>query len=426
MKPSIVNASLQINSTTANTPEIKPLTIGDKVPDITFHNVLNYKSKTAKLSDFQGKLVILDMWSVNCASCIAGFPKMEKLQKEFGDKIQILLVNPHDAKYDSEEKIKTTLDKFKLRTGFYPSLPVPIHDSVLNRYFPHESVPHQVWISGNGNILAISGSNDVTSQNISLFLKGKKPDIAAKNDWAFDDSKPLLFQGNGGDNDDFVFRSIFTKYINGIGYASGVRMNESGKVIGAYSLNKVLRQFIVEAFADVMNGFRDNRVRIDSDKPFKFQWESIPSNTFCYDLVIPPTDQELLKLRQYLQDDLKRFFNISVSIEKKQMTCLIITETDKLNRSYTKYQKMDIDLDDNSIDKYIRNCPIKNVIEILDRFDKPMINETGSRSNIDIEFPPNTKLSDIDVVLQALRNAGFNIREEEKLIDVIVISDKIK
>jgi len=85
--------------------EVRELKVGDVVPDITFQKVLNYKSSTARLSDFRGKLVILDIWSVWCSSCIAGFPKLEKLQEKYNDKIQILLVNPHVSSHDSEEKI---------------------------------------------------------------------------------------------------------------------------------------------------------------------------------------------------------------------------------------------------------------------------------------------------------------------------------
>src|SRR5438876_938837 len=111
---------------------IQPLSIGDKVPDITFKNVLNYKSNKAKLSDFKGKLVILDMWSTWCTSCITAFPEMETLQKQFKDKIQILLVNPHNPKYDSKQKIESVLARLKQRSGFYPSLPIPINDTILN------------------------------------------------------------------------------------------------------------------------------------------------------------------------------------------------------------------------------------------------------------------------------------------------------
>src|SRR5690606_8448331 len=104
---------------------------------------------------------------------IATFPKLESLQKEFDTEIQILLVNSHDPKYDSEMKIKSTLELNRNRTGFYPSLPIPIHDIILNSYFPHRSVPHQVWISSEGRVVAITRSKDVTKKNIQAFLKGK-------------------------------------------------------------------------------------------------------------------------------------------------------------------------------------------------------------------------------------------------------------
>lgn len=46
------------------------LTVGDVMPDITFNNLVNYKSSSAKLSDFKGKLVILDFWATTCLSLI--------------------------------------------------------------------------------------------------------------------------------------------------------------------------------------------------------------------------------------------------------------------------------------------------------------------------------------------------------------------
>ena len=72
------DGQLKIKDEGFNKHEIKPLKIGDKVPDIEFKNIINYKSKTARLSDFKGKLVILDFWGTWCTSCIAAFPKMEE------------------------------------------------------------------------------------------------------------------------------------------------------------------------------------------------------------------------------------------------------------------------------------------------------------------------------------------------------------
>ncbi len=39
---------------------MRVLRLGDQAPDYEFTSVLNYKNKTLKLSDFKGKLVILD------------------------------------------------------------------------------------------------------------------------------------------------------------------------------------------------------------------------------------------------------------------------------------------------------------------------------------------------------------------------------
>src|SRR5688572_14010525 len=41
----------------------------------------------------KAKPFIIEFWDVSCISCIASFPKMDSLQKTFGDQIQIIHVN---------------------------------------------------------------------------------------------------------------------------------------------------------------------------------------------------------------------------------------------------------------------------------------------------------------------------------------------
>ena len=66
---------------------IQGLQIGQVVPNVTLTNLQNYKdasgkaATTAKLSDFKGKLLILDFWATWCAPCVAAIPKLENLQK---------------------------------------------------------------------------------------------------------------------------------------------------------------------------------------------------------------------------------------------------------------------------------------------------------------------------------------------------------
>lgn len=402
----------------------KALSIGDQVPDIVFENVLNYKRKKIKLSDFKGKLVILDMWSIFCTACIGAFPKMEELQNEYDEKIQILLVNPHDPKYDSEENIITTLEKFKRRTGFYPSLPVPIHDSILNLYFPHKSIPHHVWISGDGKIAAITGSYEVTKENIKSLLNGQGLSLPVKNDWAFDREKPLLVDGNGGDTGDFIFRSLFTGYNGGIGFGSGVRLNEKGEVTGIYRLNETLKLYINEAYDEFLNGLPENRIILKSDNPERYKWEFDAANAYSYDLTLPPTLWKSVNVKKHLQEDLRRFFNISVRMETHKVNCIVITASNEVTSLYTKYHKQELDLNASSIRKFIHNYPIDQALKSLDRFKIPLVNETGITNHIDLDFPDNINLSDKEAVLSALKKAGFTIKEEMRELEVVVISDK--
>ena len=113
--------------------EFKELRIGDKVPDIEFA-MLNYPTQKARLSDFKGKLIILDYWATWCSSCLKQFPKLDSLQRQFKD-VKILLVNSKRTG-DTEEKIKSFLEKRKIIKGVAWQLSIVVNDSVSISFFP--------------------------------------------------------------------------------------------------------------------------------------------------------------------------------------------------------------------------------------------------------------------------------------------------
>ncbi len=75
-----------------------PEQIAQAAPDFTVHN----GSQTIHLSQFRGKLVILNFWATWCAPCIDELPSLQELQKERPD-IQVLAVSIDDdpAAYSS-------------------------------------------------------------------------------------------------------------------------------------------------------------------------------------------------------------------------------------------------------------------------------------------------------------------------------------
>ncbi len=166
-------------------PDIKPLTIGDKVPDITITNVYNYRSSTIRLSDLKGKVVILDFWAVWCTGCVLAVPKLDSLQKEFQNRLQVILVNEQGEKNSAENEFKTRafFHKWMKKSNGTFTLPYALKRiDRLDKLFPHIFIPHYVWISAEGKVLAITSSEEVTYQNISTLLKGFPSAMPLKSD----------------------------------------------------------------------------------------------------------------------------------------------------------------------------------------------------------------------------------------------------
>lgn len=165
---------------------IKGLQVGDTIPDISLGNILNNYTGKSRFSDFKGQLVILDFWNTACTDCIASFPKMEKLQSEFGEKIQVLLVNINE----SETEIKKAQAHYKIKIEF-PNLPSIVRKekgannesgtrepSPLFKLFPLRGVPYHVYIGPDGTIEHAGPSSITYSKKVQDILDGKKIDYS--------------------------------------------------------------------------------------------------------------------------------------------------------------------------------------------------------------------------------------------------------
>ncbi len=68
-----------------------PGQITETAPDFTVHN----GSQTIRLSQFRGKIVLLNFWATWCAPCIDELPSLQELQKQRPD-IQVLAISIDD------------------------------------------------------------------------------------------------------------------------------------------------------------------------------------------------------------------------------------------------------------------------------------------------------------------------------------------
>ena len=83
-------------------------------PDFT---VLDHNNQPVKLSDFRGKVVMVNFWASWCQTCAAEKPTLEHLQEELGDDLVVLAVasdqswEPIAEMFPKGSPLKIVLDK---------------------------------------------------------------------------------------------------------------------------------------------------------------------------------------------------------------------------------------------------------------------------------------------------------------------------
>lgn len=400
----------------------KALTIGDRVPDITLTDVYNYPSHTIRLSDLKGKLVILDFWATWCGSCISTFPKMQRLKKEFRNNLQLLFVD--NDKKDTEKKVSTFFEKRNIRTGEQFTIPYVLEDSVLNNFFPHQSIPHCVWLDSSLHVIAITEHSEVTADNIRRYFSGEPFSLPVKNDAIlFNRDKPFLVDGNGGDPGDFIYRSIITNYKKNLGTSAGKDQREDGKITRMYIINYPLYSIFQLAYPDILK-YNAKRTFIEAADSLLFirtkDNDRANEHLFCYDLTTPPVSQD--QITGYLQNDLERTFHAAARNETRLVDCYVLTTNKDISHLITKGGPSKRDTGPESLHKYFRNISIADAVSFMELLlGRPVIDESGFKKNIDISFPTNIYNYTAQQIISYFYHSGFTLSHAKRNMKVGVI-----
>jgi cytochrome c biogenesis protein CcmG/thiol:disulfide interchange protein DsbE len=116
---------------------------GDKAPDFSLKSV---DGKTIKLSDYKGKVVIVDFWATWCGPCRRGIPDLVSLQKEFKDDLVIIGIS-----LDAEKTIKDVPGFVKSYSINYPI--VYGDEKVIMAYGGIQSIPTAFVVDKKGNVV---------------------------------------------------------------------------------------------------------------------------------------------------------------------------------------------------------------------------------------------------------------------------------
>ncbi len=405
------------------------LTIGDEMPALILSHLYNYAASSVNTRTLRGRLLILDFWSTYCGACIEAIPEAQHLQAQFGKKMQVILVNVYPR--ETPALVQRFFQRYRARTGTVVSLPYSLMQSQLPALLPFNSIPHYVWVSPQGKIIAITSQTELTAENIRLALHDSAQYIHLKKSlMSFSNSAPLFVNGNGGADTFYMYRSLFSRYLNGVSNISGVQKNEAGKITRLYMINAAPVSLLAAAYPSLLNLPR-NRIILSCRNAHLFtadavRGDSLYTNSFCYDLQIPPSNYD--RLTKFVRDDMNRYLGVAVHEEAKEMNCLLLASGPFHFDLAAKETTRAVDIDPASIHKYLHDVPLSEFISLLNRLPAfsslPVIDESNTTGNVDIELPRNFYSASQAELIDFLRSIGFIATEQHRSIQMAIITDQ--
>lgn len=432
-------------------PTVHPLNIGDTIPDFRLHHLLNYQRMNANLSNFKNKAIIIDFWASYCQPCIAHFPELQRIQTRYEQNLQIITVTN-----DSLHKVK----KFFEHIHYQGIKLVTVtnggdhrNDSLFYS-FPHQYIPHYIWIDKAGVVKAITGRESLTDENVVTLINGG--DFlnvnAQKNDTVMREH-PVMFSYQ---ESDIAERMMLNDSISGLltysmltGYNRNYVPSSTIDGSGIYAERRVrlwnlpLSTMLRFVYGKISTDPREQEL-ISMPRTFfnvrdpnilrklTVDFAAPPDSTsdmYCYDLIIAGKGIRLLQER--MKEDLYRYFGVKIVPIKKKVACYVLAVEDS---TLVKTKGGNAGQEGNMYYLKLRNMPLGKLVEHLRTynegsqpgfyrgFESGIIEDrTGFSSAIDIDI--SARMNDIPALTVALAKYGLKLRESEQMIDVYLVED---
>lgn len=407
--------------------ELKALQVGDRIPDLPMAKVLiNGRIISLNSKDYKDKLLVLDFWDTFCGSCIEAFPRLDDLQKTFGDKMQIITVT-----YQKEDLIRKFKDTNKMAKQF--SLPIMVEDDVLKSYFPYRFVSHTVWIN-KGVVIAISSPEYLVKPMITKVLNGEKINLPIKDDFISYDFKNNSLLGNErviGKNIYSVITGYRDKATANGPQKSTLIDSVNGTVKDTYLNMEISRLYLSLLMVNtepILYRLKPDMIIIESKKPVlydmnynkegDFATDWVRKYSICYESVLPVKINEKERAKLMIAD-LDNKLGLHGRLELRPHKVYVI-------KSFAG-PKPTLDLTKNGENKSVQNYDnFKNMLLFstltVPQFEDflPIVDESNTKPDKQIEMYSYT---DFPSLKRAMNMNGLDITEELRPIRVFVLSE---
>ncbi|MGN6163640.1 MAG: redoxin domain-containing protein [Flavisolibacter sp.] len=157
--------SLQKNVQAAMMQDLKTKMLDETAPGFSLKDI---NGKEVKLSDFAGRIVVLDLWATWCRPCIASFPAMQLMVQKHPE-VTFLFIAVQEKDKDPLPKVKSFIEKRKY--PFTVLLDEPVQPNaaaykILSAYKP-DGIPTKYIIDKNGKLQFVTSGFDTDAELIN-------------------------------------------------------------------------------------------------------------------------------------------------------------------------------------------------------------------------------------------------------------------
>ncbi len=128
--------------------ELMPFARGNEAYNFSLPDI---NDKTVSLSDFKGKVVVLDIWAMWCGACLKEMPFFQKVEEDFKGRDDIMFISlSHDGKGK-----KATWKSFVAKKGWKNVQLLAEYDESVGKYYNIEGIPRYMIFDKEGKIVTV-------------------------------------------------------------------------------------------------------------------------------------------------------------------------------------------------------------------------------------------------------------------------------